>query len=435
MVTLASNTINLSVGGGGWKTVGTADADQFRTLSGDTISNWTLMGWFDFDSTLNTRTTLGQGAGISLDGSTNGSGDRDLAMLGYAIGSGNDGIPYMGPNFSDMVGRGRTPVWDQGPIHLAQTITRDTGTIVEVRTYVNGVPIHTSTETDITTAAPQKLLYGDCSIAFNELEAGQKYANIKWFERALSDAEISTIYLRERTALGVTAPKMLVIGSFDSLTAFADAPFQQLHADTGLVPGCHFMLDAIGGSAYNKGNDNDYNNADRQGLRRAALQYGAKHYQKVFWFCQYGTNDLAAGVMDPGTSTWQAGRDLIDAMIFADIATVASSDQSKVNSVLITIPAHGGWLTPTTDEETARLAYNQDCRDNYMTRGYDYLIDWSTYTPVGWTDLEEAADDAATSGVDNDVYQLGGVHWSGTGGQNAADAVLSPFLAARLAEI
>jgi len=189
-------------------------------------------------------------------------------------------------------------------------------------------------------------------------------------------------------------------------------------------------FDANGGSRYaDPPGINNYTTEPRYADRRAAIKYGAKHYQEVYWLCMYGTNDLVGGVMDPYTSTWQAGRDIIDAMILDDKSAADMADRSKVKLTLMTIPPRGDWLDPSTNEETARLAYNADCVANYASRGYDFRLDIAAYTPDGFASFEACAIDA--KGVGNSIFNSGAVHFTSSGGIEIATNVHTPFLNTR----
>jgi hypothetical protein len=312
------------------------------------------------------------------------------------------------------------------------------GTSKTVTAYINGVPLYDVAAT-ISNINPEFVTLGGTINSGKRLQVGatsmlapDRWADPAFYERALTEQEIADLYRAGRSTLAQTQKKMMVVGSFDSLTAFNLAPFWRTAEEAALRPGCHFALDAIGGSAYNKGEASDYNNAARRGLRQRMLSQSAEHFDRVIWLCQYGTNDLVSGVMDPDLGTgWLAGRTQIDGMIAEDVLSVPSSVRAKVKRVLITIPAHG---TLSASREIARLAYNDDCRTNWASRGYDALIDLASWVPPGFASLEAAAAHAVEN-AGNDIYQSDGIHWASIGGGLVADALHTPFIATQRAEV
>jgi len=436
---------------GGWLTPSAVFTNALMPLAREALSAWTIATWVDFSKT----DYGGSFAAAAAFMNTPDTGTTTLSILG-ALGMNvtNYGRLYINPTLSTSVGRAPTIILGQGPTHLAVTVTRGVGLSCTVTAYVNGVPLYDNVENIAATIAPEFLSIGGMdnsrprkADSLGIMETPDKVGDTVFLNRSATGAEISAIYEAGRQTLAAAAPKkLLAMGSFDSLTAFAEAPFMSAVVDASLRPGVHAHLDAVGGSRYGSEADNAYDSVDRQGLRRRALAAGAAHYDEVYWLCQYGTNDLVSGVMDPGASgTWTGGRDTIDAMIAADVASVPAGVRSKIKRVLITIPAHGGfyndWVadgSPATlaaasingpKREVSRKEYNIDCRNNFLSRGYDYLIDMAAHVPAGFATQELAAGDAVASG--NAIFQVGGVHWTVAGGAAAAADRLTPFLAAR----
>lgn len=404
-------------------------------------SSYTMGVWVDFTK----ADYSGAYAAALAFGNTPDTGTSTLfnsGALGMDTNSTRYGRIHMTPSYSDVVARCPTSLLNQGPTHLALRVTRGVGTAVSSELFLNGVPTFVAAET-VAAFFPEVAFLGGYDGGRTRVQDGptrmqapDRVGDAVLIDRALTDAEISSIVTAGRLGVGDTAiSRNLFIGSFDSLTAFSAAPFMQLWETTGIPTGSHFALDAVGGSRYGSGASNAYDNADRQGLRRRMLSQGVQHFDSVNWLCQYGTNDLvSSGAMDPNSGTWEAGRTTIDAMIAADIASVPSADRGKIRPILITIPAHGGWIAPGASaanaaRDVARLAYNQDCRDNFASRGYAALLDVASYVPPSFASLELAAIDAFENG-ENDVYQLDGIHWSDSGGVDVADDLYAPFIAA-----
>ena len=155
----------------------------------------------------------------------------------------------------------------------------------------------------------------------------------------------------------------------------------------------------------------------------------------------FGRNDLVSGPMDPTDADgWLVGSRTIDAMIAADVASVDEDYRSKIKLILTTIPPAGDWAASDADasdiaRETARLAYNDDCRDNYLSRGYDYLLDWEDGSyDGGFASLQAAAIDGYENG-DNTIFQGDGIHWSTVGGPGACAATMVPLIQQIQAEV
>lgn len=423
---MASSAISATVSVDGFVTATSASATGFTYLDPAPTENWSLSGWGDFSS--DTAQSFQLVGSLGDNTSARSSPRLGFGSIGMDANSTRYGRVYASPSYSTNASRSPTNVLNQGPVHFAVTVEHIAGTTRMVRSYVNGVPLW-EIEVTLDTLTPATILYGDTEI-IGRLEDGEKYANIRFDRVTLTPAQVSSRYLSERSTLRVSAPKMLVMGSFDSLTAFTPSPFWASGATASLRPGTHFMLDAIGGSKYGSGAASDYINSSRQGLRREVLENAAQHYDKVVWLCQFGTNDLVSGVMDPTSATWAGGRTTIDSMIASDVASVSASVRSKIDLVAVTVQAHGSL---SVDRDAARLAFNADRRLNFTSQGYDYLLDLASYVPAGFASMEAAAADAISSSG-NTVYVSDGIHWSTQGGADAAAALYVPFIAARLAE-
>lgn len=428
----------LQVDGDGWVTPNTNVPNAVMPLGRPTLTEYTLAGWVDFqtDDYAGAYATAVHFANTRDTGSTT---IPNLGALGMDTNSTRYGRVYAQPGYSTFASRAPTNLLNQGPVHLAVRVQTTSGDTKQVTPYLNGVPLFEVADT-IAAFEPEALLLGGTTNARTRYQSGtttmvspDRWADPAFYDRALTEEEISSLYMAGQPFLAPSQKKMLVIGSFDSLTAFTPAPFWQSAFDETLRPGTHFFLDAWGGSAYNKAQATDYNNATRQGLRRRALELSARHFDRVVWVCCYGRNDLVGGVMDPNTTTWQAGRDTIDGMIFEDIASVNASYRDRIRPILCTIPPAGDWAEPgatstETARETARLAYNADCLANYEARGYVSVVNWEDYIPSGFASLQEAFIDGFVNGA-NTIADLDGIHWAATGGIEAAAAVLTPALA------
>lgn len=444
----------------GWVTPGAAPQVALMPLHRPTLDDYTLSVWVDFskaDYSANRVSALSFANTPDTD-TTELLGFGDLGMT---AAGGTYGTPYMEPDLSGTVGRVASYVLGQGPVMLTARVTRVDAATVQVTHFINAVPVHENSNA-FAAFEPEFILMGGNDLDRSRyqdalgqvMEDPDRWGDAFFAPRALSDAEVSGLYEGGRGSLNVTGDKMLVMGSFDSLTAFSPAPFWRAMEDASLRPGTHGMLDAIGGSRHGGGADlggsgNDYNGPERQGLRRRALDAASQHYDAVFWLCMFGTNDLVGGVMDPILGLgWEAGRDVMDGMIARDIASATTS--ATIQPVLMTIPARGDWYddwiadgSPSTiagattngsTREVARQLYNADCRANHVARGYPYLLDFDAYAPTGFASMQAVASDALANG-DNAYYLSDGIHWSQTGGAELAATVLVPFLAARLAAI
>ena len=433
----------------GWVTSGSAYFDNIvLPLARPTVTSYTLGAWVDFSY----DSYAGSYAVALSFGNTPDTGTTTLFNNG-AVGMDvtNTGRLYIQPSYSTSVARIPTFVLDQGPVHLSVKVENQSGSDVVVTHYINGVPLDDVDDT-IAAFSPEVLMFMGNVVSRKrrqsgngQLDGGDRAAEPFWTDRALSEDEISEIYLAGKSTVGANAVKnMLVLGSFDSLTEFSDSPFWDAIADTTLRPGTFSMLDARGGSFYGSGTESAYESESRRGLRQRALKYAAKHHDVVYWLCQYGTNDIGGNgrEMDPvsgGVDQWETGRTVIDNMIMEDVASVPAAYRDKIKLVLTTIVPRGDWAASDADandilREASRVAYNADCLANFATRGYDYVLDWDDYIPSGFATLQDAAIDAYENGA-NAYFDLDGIHWEATGGAESAAAITIPFLQDRLTEI
>lgn len=432
-------------------------------LGREAYDDYTLAVWVDFSKTdYANRTHISAMSFLNMLGSGHDDvpGHGTLGMAGaYSAGYGR---LHMEPGLSNIETRVPSYVLGQGPVHLAMTVNQFSGETRSVTAYINGVPVTVSNQT-VPDFVPEFLALGGNNfdrsrhqrVMGRVMEAPDRWGDGFFAPRALSGAEIASLYQAGRASLKVTEQrKMLVMGSFDSLTANTQSPFWKASADTSLRPGTHIMLDAVGGSRHDGGDDlagavlGGYNHAARQSLRRDALNRGSMHYDGLIWLCAFGTNDMVTGVMDPVSGSWEAGRDIIDAMIARDIATASAPE--RITPVLTTMAPRGWWYNawvhdgaPTTvaaattdnaKREIARQLYNADCRANYAARGYGALVDLDAYVPSGFASLQAAAFDAAVNG-ENAVFQSDGIHFSDAGGDAIAADLLVPFLSGQLAAL
>lgn len=434
----------------GWMVSGAQDFDNvLMTLGKPAISSYTMGCWVDFSKSDYSASYVAAMAYLNTP-ETSTSTYHNEGAIGMDVS--NYGRIYTQPNYARVVAQSPNVILNQGPVHLAIRVDGD-GSSAVVTTYLNGVPIVETTESfstinpEIVSLMGQQLGRSRRQDGTSQMQDGDRIADAFFYERAITEEELSEIYLAGVATVGDSAsPSIMVLGSFDSLVAFSPSPFWDAIAAPELHPGVFGIVEAKGGSFYGSGSSTDYINADRQSLRRRQLKWSAKHFDLVIWMCQYGTNDIGGSgrIMDPvsgGSTQWETGRDTIDAMIFADIATVPSSYRSKIKTALVPVVPHGGWAAADADSNDilrnqTRLDYNADCRANYLTRGFDYLVDFEDYTSDSHGSLLLAAIDAYENGANND-FNSDGIHWvdSGTGGASAAAAVTIPFLAARLSEL
>ena len=433
----------------GWAVSGGAYFDNIvLPLARPTVTSYTFGCWVDFTY----DSYAGSYAATLSFGNTPDTGTTTLLNNG-AVGMDvvNYGRGYFQPSYSTSVARVPTFILDQGPVHMVVRVENTGGSDAVVTQYLNGVPLDDVDDT-IAAFSPEVLMFMSNAVSRKrrqdgngQLEDGDRGAEPFWSDRALSEDEISQIYLAGKATVGANAVKnMLVMGSFDSLTEFSDSPFWDTIAETTLRPGTFSMLDARGGSFYGSGTESAYESESRRGLRQRALKYAAKHHDVVYWFCQYGTNDIGGSgrEMDPvagGVDKWMTGRATIDAMILEDVASVPAADRGKIKLVLTTIVPRGDWAASDQDandvlREASRVAYNADCLANFASRGYDYVLDWEDYIPSGFASLQDAAVDAYENGA-NTIFDLDGIHWEATGGADSAAAITVPFLQDRLTEI
>lgn len=446
MVELASPLITANVRVNGWRVATDNSVNRYMPVDLTGATGWTLSCWLDVSGQSYGSYALGAVLGLADD--TAVASDLDKGALGMVGNGAHKGRLYSQPSHDRNASLCPSHVLGQGPVHLAIRIDQVSGDDRTVTPFINGVPMYATAET-VTLPIASAILGGEMDIA-GALEAPNRYANVRFEATAQSDAQIAARYLEERTSLNVHAPEMLVVGSFDGLTASPIGPFWAAIGDAKLRPGAHAMQDALAGSKHGDGSDlagtgSNYNSPGRQGLRRRVLDSGSKHYSKVLWLCMFGTNDLVAGVMDPNTADWMSGRDIIDTMIAADIAL--SSNPAIISPVLMTIPPNGAWHadwiangSPTTvasattiasKREIARQLYNQDCRVNRAARGYDDLIDYDAYVPNGFGTMQAAANDAFANG-ENSLFLSDGFRWSQAGGAEISANVLVPYLEAQL---
>jgi hypothetical protein len=291
MVTLASNIITAKVLAQGITSSTGAGTWRVDTSS---LTDWSLTGWLEVSR--EDATTFVLACALGASGDTGLADDYARGSLGMDANVSRYGRLYGQPGSSNITGETPGYLLGQGMTHLAMTVEQVSGDTRRITFYVNGVPVM---DHEITAAAPTAdVLHIGASGLTGAISGTDKVANCAFHRSALTDAEVSALYLSERAALGVAQPDTLVIGSFDSLTAFSQAPFWKAAADASLRPGTHFALEGRGGSFHGGGADltgsmaNYYNSPERQGLRRRTLDYGSRHYGRVVWLCMYGTNDM-----------------------------------------------------------------------------------------------------------------------------------------------
>jgi hypothetical protein len=342
-------------------------------------------------------------------------------------------------------GRSTDVLQNQGPVSLMLRCKPG-----QVTAYINGVPVFDDTTSsgavNWTAFVLERLMIGANSASQRRDQTSNKVVDpmhgLFFAPKFLTDAEISAVHrsMCDRARMGTSKPmglhKILAVGCGDSLTGFPEAPFYQMNPSALLKPGVHTSLDAVGGSKYVAGalaGSNSYNDPTRQALRRRMLVQGlAAGYALVVAHWQYAHNDISGGVMD-APNTIDQGVAIVDAMIFGDKAA-CDDGTGRLKTCLVTNP----WDASATPDRIARLTeYNTRSvtpGDSlyYLTRGYDYVIPLHQYVPAGWASLQ-AASEAAAGG--NDVYLPGGLHWSATGGLNAANAVFVPFYQALAATV
>lgn len=432
----------LEVDSAGWFTPVAGSETIVAPLGRGNTSEWTMACWVDM--TLPAASYSGSYAmAMAFARQKDDSNIQLNGSLGMDVSP--YGVMYGEPGQSALALRAVGPIYEQGPVHLAVTCERIDSSTVDRKFYLNGVSIATSgtsiTAESVSDFTPEFLVIGGYDAGYatrqdgtGKFLPGDKIKNPIFTRQALTSDEISAIFLAQREAFSVnTNHKILVVGSFDSNTQNSYGPFYKASEHAYANPGVFFYNEAVGGSKYGSGTDaGNYIGAERQPRRIEALKNAVKHYDRVLWLCQYGTNDLVSGVMDPdpGGDGWQDGRDLIDAMIFADIAAADPLNTGKIKPVLLTVQPNASL---SADREIARLAYNQDCRDNWASRGYYALLDVADHTTTGFADLEAAAADAVANGT-NAYFQGDGIHWSDAGGQEIADTFQIPFIETELSE-
>lgn len=435
----------------------TVDSENWCTMGG--TFNFSLLfpiGKADLDAysldALFEMTNSGAGSSFTQIAGFLNTPETSTTGLPYdgqiAMDAAGSRLLYTNPNLADLVADGPPPVLGNGPMHVAVTMERDGATTnAECITWCWGVPITVSTENMPDPFEPEHVIIGGqelnrsrASQSDRSMKTGDRWKTVGFVDRARADVEQANVVDGIRTMLGSDMPNLTsIMGSFDSLTAFSSAPFMQLADQAALLGGLITVLDAVGGSSY--GATTGYNDPTRQALRRRQLQAMSRNHDLPIWMCNFGTNDLVSSVMDPTDSDgWLIGSRTIDASNAADVATVDSAYRSKLKLLLTTIPPRGDWAAGDADasdiaRETARLAYNDDCRANYLSRGYDYLLDWEDGSYVGgFASLQAAAIDAYTNG-DNTIFQGDGVHWSTVGGPGACAATVVPAIQAIKTEI
>ena len=378
------------------------------------------------------------------DGST--SANHNEGAIGMDMSTGDEGLLYVQPQISSISGLAPR-LRGQGPIDIAVNVTRDSGTSCTVETFMGGALVLQTTETIATGLEVEYLNFMGEQLGRSRRQDGDRrfdYSdrakNPGFVTRSRSDSEMGAVADATASILGpLVEPPIYIIGSFDSTTAFADSPFNQLTAADSLHPGLIPIVEAIGGSRYGSGSSSDYIDAGRQGLRRRMLETAARAAYnrggKVVWQCYFGINDLVSGVMDPVDEDWQTGAELIDTMIFADIASVTSTYRDSILPVVTSISPYGQWAASDADatddlREAARLAYNAWRAANFESQGYSAYLNWEDYVPSGFSTLLEAAIDAYDTTSDNGVFQSTSPHWSSgsNGGLGACNAVLVPYL-------
>lgn len=433
----------LSVDSAGWFTPAAGSETIIVPLGRDTLSSWTMACWVDFTLPENSYSTnaIAMAFARQKDATLYTSGALGLDTSGEGAFY---GVLYGEPTQAALAQRAKGRIYGQGPVHLALTVERVTPTTAQRKFYVNGVSIVTSSTASepitIGEITPEYLLIGGYDGSYSlrqdglgKILPGDKIKNPIFSKSALTADQISAVFLSQRASFSVdTNHKVLVVGSFDSNTQNDYGPFSKASKNAYTRAGAFFYNEAVGGSRYWVGAEsspsNHYNGSIRRPLRREALKNAVKHYDTILWFCAYGTNDIN-GVMNPGVYTWQEGRDLIDAMIFEDIAYADPLNTGKIKPVLVTIPPCGTW---DSSERTYREEYNADCVANYAARGYYDVIDYDSHATVGYADLQAAADWASTNATDNAYFQYDGLHWSDAGGQTMADEFWIPIIEAEL---
>lgn len=399
----------------GW-VMGTATfTNAVMPLARKTISNFTMSIWMDIKESDQAGSFL---AGMSFN-QTPGAGTSTNFNEGAVGVDLVDNSFYFAPNYnnteSGIVGKAVNQ-----KVHAAVTVKDIGDGTVLVTNYVNGVPLLRNTEVFSPIEIGQIMLFanglekGRQQDNQGEMQIGDRMGDPVFSWNALTDDQISDLYLAGRKNLNVPEPSVFVAGCGDSLTAFGPSPFWALAELQPDLPSVLFGLEAQGGTSFV--GPTGYVSEPRRTDRQLMMKYAAKHYASCVVLAIVGTNDIGGSsraMSDLGV--WEAGKTDIDNMFQEDKLSVPETDRHKVKLVLATIPPRADFLNavaPAINAERQQVweLYNADCRENYLTRGYEYLIDFEASPPPGFPTLIDAALDASANNG-NDIFGPDGLHW------------------------